>query len=330
MDPFDTPMNRQKCHDTYGHLASDSASAKTFYCTFAIIIGMILLEVFANAKLVCCDDTSQGAKDEEDVSKDSTAIPLTMTVIEQPRPQPEPQVELQPTPNNNDQTTRNPDLAEAKKPDDSTCAWCCSEDPTPHVRANRLAVSTFLFGLVLTAFIIRIEEATTSPYIDPTCWSIIHTTPPNWTAIVFLNIIPFVLASFAFLRALVDCMLVRWNMGLTNDTKSKRDDRYFWFPLMPFLLVCGICYVLMELVKIPIAFLMGDREVSLWTSKTKNKGKKKVEDTEMQGEEAQGLVDNVDGQGGADEQSVGEPPAYDEVCSPRESIEGKHVPDSLV
>ncbi|CAO2647233.1 Nn.00g081550.m01.CDS01 [Neocucurbitaria sp. VM-36] len=324
MDTFDTPMNRQKCHGIYSHLESDSASNKTIYCTIAVIIGMILLEVFANARLVCCD-TSQGAKDEEDVSKDSIAIPLTTTMIEQPRPRLELQAEPQATPNNDDQTTTNTELAEAKKPDETASAFCCSEDPTPQVRANRLAVSTFLFSLVLMAFIVRIEEATTSPYIDPTCWHIIRATPPNWTAIVFLNIIPFVLASFAFLRALVDCVLVRWNKGLTNDTKSERDDRYFWFPLMPFLLVCGICYVLMELVKIPIAFLMGDREVSLWTSKTK----KKVEDTELQGEEAQALVDNVDGRDEVDEQSVGEPPAYDEVCRPRESIEEKHVPDSL-
>ncbi|KAJ4377348.1 hypothetical protein N0V83_000173 [Neocucurbitaria cava] len=323
MDPFNTPMKRQSCRDIYGDLESDSATTKTILCTLVLIICTILLEIFTHARLDCCDFGKE-AKDEEaarlaaDVSQDSSAIPLT-TVVEQPQPQPEPQAEPQPTSINNNQPKPDVTPAEVKKPD-----FCCAENPTRHVRANRSALSTLLFGLALAAFIIRMQEATARPYRDR-CSRLVHATPPNWTAIIFLNIIPFVFASFAFLRTLVDSVLVRWNKTLTYDADKMP---FFWAPCMPIMVVFMIAYLLVELVKVPIACLMGDREVSLWTSKIKDKGKKKAEEAEMQSEEAQGLVDNVDGQDDGDDGSVGRPPAYDEVCSPRESFEGKHAADT--
>ena len=69
---------------------------------------------------------------------------------------------------------------------------------------------------------------------------------------------------------------------------------------MPVILVLGTAFGLglglFECLKIPIALLTGDREVSWWTSKNKDKGKATEEEgLEMQDEERQGLVSNVDG-----------------------------------
>ncbi|KAH7396249.1 hypothetical protein BKA66DRAFT_260778 [Pyrenochaeta sp. MPI-SDFR-AT-0127] len=318
MDILNLPSNQERCHNTYGYLETRSPSSKTVFCTLAIIVLTICIEVLANGRLDYCNATEK--QDEEEASilvteaplESSAIAPITaMTVSDQPQLQPEIQAESQAMSEVDDPHTTKID-SDATKPDLPPRAFCCYEDPSPLIRANRLVVGTILFSLVLAVFIIRIQEATTRPYIDFLCWSIIHPPPPNWTAIVFLNIIPFTCAAFAFLRTLVDCVLVRWGTGLSYDTKKIQR---FWTPLMPFMIIFCAGYMLLECFKVPIACLMGDREVSLWTAKKKDNGKSKMEDIELQGEETQGLVDNIDGPEDAIGNDVYGPPAYDEVCT---------------
>lgn len=329
MDIINLPSNVGRCRFTYAFLANDSPSNKTVLCTLAIIALTICLEVLANARLNCCDfgtlgerDKNEGAGLATEAQSEPSAVPLTATtttVSDQPQLQPEPQAEPQST-----SETNNSEATE-KKSNFPSCAFCCYENPSPHIRANRFVVATILYSLILTVFILRIQDASKRPYVDILCRHLIHPPPPHWTAIAILNIIPFICASFAFLRTLVDCVLVRCGTGLAyNPAKGQ----YFWTPLMPFMIVFCAVYLLMECLKIPVACLMGDREVSLWTRK--NKGKNKIESIEMQSEEAQGLVDNVDGPGDVDRDGDNGPPAYYEACTPRASMEGRLEKDSMV
>lgn len=316
MDPFDTPLNRQKCQDTYGYLESDSASDKTIIWTLVLIACTILMEVFSNGKLDCCEPGT--TTDEETASATATG---TVIVSAQPETRPAPQPEVQ-VGDENDGVETTTTAVEPKKPD--SCSFCCSENPSPQTRANRFVIATVLYIIICVAFGKRIDEATTTPYVDLTCWSIIQPTRPNWVAITFLNIIPFVCASVAFLRTLVDSLLVRWGKALTYQASS---DQCFWSPLMPFMAVLCAGYLMFECIKIPIALLMGNREVSLFTAKSTTK--RKAEEIEMQEGEARGLVDDMDGQGDAEhEYGDGGLPAYDEVCSPRRSTEGKRLSEN--
>ncbi|OAL45205.1 hypothetical protein IQ07DRAFT_648466 [Pyrenochaeta sp. DS3sAY3a] len=315
MDPFDTPLNRQKCQDTYGYLESDSASDKTIIWTLVLIACTILIEVFSNGKLDCGEPGT--TTDEETANVTATG---TNIVSAQPETRPAPQPEVQIAGENDGVETTT--AVEPKKTD--SCSFCCSENPSPQTRANRFVVATVLYIIICVAFGKRIDEATTTPYVDLTCSSIIQPTRPNWVAITFLNIIPFVCASCAFLRTLVDSLLVRWGKALTYQTSG---DQCFWSPLMPFMVVLCAGYMVFECIKIPIALLMGNREVSLFTAKSTTK--RKAEEIEMQEGEAQGLVDDMDGQGDL-EDGDGGLPAYDEVCSARRSTEGKPLSDSGV
>ncbi|KAF1847907.1 uncharacterized protein K460DRAFT_403222 [Cucurbitaria berberidis CBS 394.84] len=320
---FETGMLISRCQQKYGYLEMDMPSSKTVFCTFAIIWGAILLEVFSNARLTCCGFETHKKDDEEAVpsATDSRVELSAMTVLEQPKPRSEPHVEPQPTPNSDDQTIMDAPPVEGKP---TTFPFCCYDNPSPSIRANRLASSTLLFGLILTAFIIRIREATVPPAISARCLRLLNIPAPHWHVITILNIIPFVCASFAFLRTLVDGVLVRWGKGLTYKLNN---GRYLWTPCMPFMLVFIVLYAVVECIKIPIAFLMGHREVSLWTANSVDKGKGRAVDIEMQDEEAQRLVGNMDGPVDVDDEDLDGPPAYHEVYSPRVSTERKHALD---
>ncbi|KAF2266522.1 hypothetical protein CC78DRAFT_149644 [Lojkania enalia] len=115
-----------------------------------------------------------------------------------------------------------PNHTDSSKPNEKL--RCCNPNPPPLTRATRLVVATFLLISICIAFGIRIYDANTPYYY---CYGSID--PPNWTAIVFLNIIPFFSACMSWLRALVSCILGRYGMGL--DYKK-------WppcFPLYPFI-----------------------------------------------------------------------------------------------
>lgn len=84
----------------------------------------------------------------------------------------------------------------------------------PALRASRLVGGTAAFVPVLVLFSVRMADVSSScarVNFDP-------------TAVVLSNIIPFVLAATAWLRALVDCLLVRSGSGLTV---------WMWPPVMP-------------------------------------------------------------------------------------------------
>lgn len=154
-------------------------------------------------------------------------------------------------------------------------------------------------------------------FVMADCRPHIHIPPPNWTAITFLAIIPFICASFAFLRALVNCVLVRFDTSL-SDTIDVTDKRAPWPTCLPItgsmMFGCGaVCLVgvgVFKCVQIPVALIMGRYEMSDVLKAWGNGG----EEVEMQVEEGRGLVEGMDRDRDYGEGSDG-PPAYDEVVA---------------
>lgn len=196
----------------------------------------------------------------------------------------------------------------------------CHPHPSPNVRANRFIAAVILYALVLTAFILRIQDIN-NPYVRPMCrpyvgkWKGTGGIPdPNWWAVVLLNILPFIAASFSLIRTVVDCLLVRWRQVLSYDAPIGDEAWRMWPPCMPFFIVFVAIFVLIDgLFGWPVAWLMGRPRSSIWSTPRNESGRR--EDIEMQGEETRRLVDSVDGEGTEDEERTDGPPAYDEAVT---------------
>lgn len=180
--------------------------------------------------------------------------------------------------------------------------WRPKEIPTPRTRASRFALGLVIYAGIVTLFSLRMGAAVEESHIPSVC----RGRPglgPDWAAITFLNIIPFVSATMAFARCLVDCVLVRYGTFLGNG-RSERG-ALVW---RPFVLFVGVFMVLRF---IP-ALMMGREEVSKFT-RGSGEGARGAEwgvDEEMRGEEERGLIEHVDGGEGGDGE---EPPAYEEA-----------------
>jgi hypothetical protein len=95
--------------------------------------------------------------------------------------------------------------------------------PTPpSLRARRLAIACALYPVILTVFTVRMADGTGPAGMYP------------------LAIIPFIAATFALFRAIVDCVLVRFNTGLTTEFGSKKG--WLWLPCMPVSAVVCVVY----------------------------------------------------------------------------------------
>lgn len=197
--------------------------------------------------------------------------------------------------------------------------WCTENAPDPPLRASRFAMGLIIYAGILAAFIVRIRDARDQPYIPEPCQEEIGLEGPDWTAIAFLNIIPFICATFALLRAFVDCVLVRWGKSL--GIFSTGTFAVPWPPCAPVLgilfvvvfVVVVALYLLFECVRIPAALIMGRWEASIWTAEFARGSENGNVDEERRGEEGMGLVQNADGGENADGEGSEEPPAYDEA-----------------
>jgi hypothetical protein len=198
--------------------------------------------------------------------------------------------------------------AEQNVPDEAF--WPPNEIPDPRTRATRFALGLVIYAGVVTLFSIRIWAAVKES-IGPSACKGEKGIGPDWTAIAFLNIIPFVCASVAFVRCLVDCVLVRYGTFLGNG-RSERG-MMVWKPFVlivgAYVVVAGLLRLLLECVKLLPALVMGRSEVSMFTRGfgEGSRGMEREIDEEMCGEEERGLIEHVDGGEEA------EPPAYEEA-----------------
>ncbi|KAF9691352.1 hypothetical protein EKO04_010567 [Ascochyta lentis] len=274
---------------------SNMPTVTNVICTILIVGFTVFLEIAVHGKTDCCTTISDENDQSVDTDPDATSreVLLPTIVIEQPgsyKPLPShaPSVnaEIQDAEVEQSQLSVQPD-------------FCCYPNPSPNVRANRLITAVFLYAVVLAAFITRMHEIK-DPYIRPECRRYVSIPEPNWWGVVLLNILPVIAASFSLMRTVVDCLLVRWGQGLTYGGQTGGSAWLTWAPCMPFYLVyIGVG----GLFKWPIGWLMGKHR-SRWSATRTAIGMRG--DIEMQGEEATGLIDDVDGEG-----SVDGPPAYD-------------------
>ncbi|KAK6076999.1 hypothetical protein SCUP515_05182 [Seiridium cupressi] len=179
-----------------------------------------------------------------------------------------------------------------------------SQDPSPVFRATRFLLVTIAIIPLCIMFTYRMKR--TSIYTLGDCAGVIDFSEPNWTAITIFNILPFACACTAWLRTLVDCILVRFG--------TKAHYRY-WPPVLPLFMVAFIIIFVGILFRDAIIYvLMGRPDLTV----TGNPPTGRREDIEMGasgGEEGQRLMQEENA-GTIDDDE-------DTVYSPRSSIDGK-------
>jgi hypothetical protein len=270
-------------------MESPLPEVRTVLCTIVIIVFTIALEVTVASKLGCCSSARHN-------SDSAPTQDAPTTTLAQPQSEPPLQAAVQ--------VRQGPAPPSANKK---------RSLPSPLLRANRLAAAVLLFVPLVIAFSLRMADIVTPP-VPPTCrhrYGSGNMPPPNWWAVALLNILPFVSACFALLRALVDALLVRWNTGLSPIRGGQIDGEFLWMPCMPFMLVGVLGYMVLQFIRWLITVMMGQPGSDIWGRERVKEGDA---DVEMQGDRVN-LMDDMDDMDGNEsvEGNVAGLPTYDEV-----------------
>jgi hypothetical protein len=146
----------------------------------------------------------------------------------------------------------------------------------------------------------RIKEIYKGPPEE--CRYVFDDAPPWWWPITIVNILPFVSACMAWLRTLVDCVLVRWGKALNFA---------YWKAFAPFYLIFAVPMLIGKRLETCILFCMGRK-------------RKTAPDVEMDrltaSEEEQALMRRPEDQAEDDDTTM---------YSPRGSLDSRKVVDSL-
>jgi hypothetical protein len=283
------PYGKVWCRDHYWYLRMEENGAPSAFVVFGAIGTIVLTLLLGNVTHIGWkseDVKSNGTGEESDVELLPTYT-STSTPVETGRP---PQKQAR-----------------------QALTWCPTNVPEPRLRATRFALGVIIYAGILALFVARIVSALDRPYVPDICKKDIGLKGPDWVAIGILNCVPFAIASFAILRAFVDCVLVRWNKHLGYGRKTD-GNAIPWPPCMPlvviFVAVAGSFYLLFECVRIPAALVMGRSEASMWTERFAGGLRSAVE---ARKEEELGLVQNVDGGDDGKEDGGAEPPPYEEL-----------------
>lgn len=295
---------------------SNNDFVHVFFPTLGLIALTVVLELLSHETLACST-----IGDDDDVNNTRTGTNrhgavLPVIVEEQPRPQPPPEAQA-----STSASEQSPASTQKKTPASKSSS--CLPNVSPNIRANRLITAIFLYTGIITLFIIRMRDITV-PHLRPECADYISLfrasdkmPAPMWWVFVPLNILPFVCASCCLLRTIVDCVLVRWGLGLGYSDK-KAGNTLVWPVCMPLKALWFLPYMTIKVLMVfPIAFMMGRPLRSAWSNAISKTQTTRKDDIEMQSEEARRLVDDMDG----DEEAEGHidgPPAYDEAVHERE------------
>jgi hypothetical protein len=156
-------------------------------------------------------------------------------------------------------------------------AWC-EPHPSPSTRARRFTRSTILLIPICLVLGLRMADRTSEE-----CMRYIASSAPlNWWDIVL-----FIIAVDAWLRALIDCLLIRWGKGLRYPAKSSWG--LGWPPFAPVSLVITVAASLVN-------------KGAKWVM-----GKTVAENNDLELGENRGLIVGID----AENQDVHGPPAYE-------------------
>lgn len=250
-------------------------STTTILSSMAIIFLTILTEILVNAKLTCSNLSSDG--------ENEGLATTTTTQYMDAGSQTSPLVTTQPQ--FNAPRLNSPHLLKLDTPKPSPappmtcrnqCPGCCHPAAPPAMRANRLATAIILYALLTAAFALRMREIGQSDYV-------------NWVFTLLVNVLPFTSASFAFLRAFVDALLVRWGGGLRYGFSEEDEGGCVWLPCMVVMAPVRVAWCV---VGVGVAVLMGRWRVLWW----KRKEKVRVGDVERYGDENERLIGEDAGQ----------------------------------
>ncbi|KAF2470367.1 uncharacterized protein BDR25DRAFT_343124 [Lindgomyces ingoldianus] len=187
-----------KCLNELHNIESGRLSINTVTLSITIIVLSFFLEIVVHTSLDHRASATEPTDSENDVNDLDTPTPSNATLEDRAS------------------VTQLTSSEEAINTQDTLTP---SNTP-PDVRAKRLICAIFLITPICIAFGFRIQDTILHYPTACNCPNNPHIAPPNWWAITIFNILPFVCACSAFLRALTDCILARWN-------KSLRDE---WWP----------------------------------------------------------------------------------------------------
>ncbi|KAF2651885.1 hypothetical protein K491DRAFT_681821 [Lophiostoma macrostomum CBS 122681] len=113
--------------------------------------------------------------------------------------------------------------------------------PAPKERANNFVVATIFVIPICIAFAHRIRDAQRVNPVeyDSFCRKEMSVSRTQWWAVFLFNIVPLVCACTAWLRTLVDCVLMRWNKSLTYE---------MWPPLWPISMTARMIPIFRDIV----------------------------------------------------------------------------------
>jgi hypothetical protein len=274
LDIYNTKFYSDKirCENKYWGMRHGKLPVPTsaIICTTAIIFFAVLIEVIVHISFG--SDVFRPTAEDEERCTYSASTETLVTPASPIGEQPQPEAEL---------FMQHPH--DEKKPKTETepkqyFHWC-SPSPSCTTRGIRLSLAGICMYLAISALYIRVDSVKKAPYIDPICARHVSWPGVNWAPIIMLNFIPFALACFAFLRALVDCLLGCCGTGLTY---TRRWRAFPWMPCMPLFMVGVLLYSLFR----DMRWLVG------WMKR--KIGVRKESKVPVVDDERRGLVDNVD------------------------------------
>lgn len=242
------------CYSKYGHVDDIfPPSANTFFCTAAIIILTIIIEVVAHSyKSSQAQECCRKARTTPDLEPEGTATTTTTATTAT-------------STSNGDSNIRsedgNTETARAEDGDgnvEQKTKGTPVYKPHHHIaspthRANRFLINTALLIPLIIAFVWRIQE--TQKTYTAVCMQALNIPGTQWWAIIIFNIIPFCCACIAWLRTLVDCVLVRWD----TDVPSA-----LWPPAWPLTITAAVVLGFGIVSRNIVLWIMGRSDLMDW------------------------------------------------------------------
>jgi hypothetical protein len=262
----------------YGN-PSGGSSTEAILCTITILFCTLLLETIAHISFEKCDTATMSQ------STDDESLLLPEYAPESAQPE---QAAAAPS---HEAVHDGP----THKPNDAVRVRLFVPSPGPSTRALRLFPALMFMYPAAAALGIRISSATSG----------VHA---NWTAIIFLDILPFICAVFALLRIITELALEHFGTGLGYDRGS---GAFVWLPFMPFsMFIALLPWETMDAWYVKEFMSLDDGE-----------GRGRVGGVSFRDEEL-GLVEGMDGLEDERLRSDG-PPGYDEAVNAKNNVEAR-------
>lgn len=268
------------CHHRYGPFLDDPfmPSTTTVICTVIILIFTVFIEIVSHSFKIKLPQSKSDTKNNttNDIANDATAPPPYSTdapvdgvLGNEIRTGDQDQETIPHGDSNENENAAQQD--EIKRP-----FVVYQQSASPKTRANRFVLATLIIIPITIAFAFRINE--TRMEYDRACRAVMDIAPPQWWAITLFNILPFTCACMAWLRTLVDCILVRYDLSLSLRA---------WPPAFPIVMVTGMIVMLGVGIRNGIMSMMGRSD--------EIKGERDIEmNVTGVSEEERGLMRDVD------------------------------------